>query len=338
VYSKTSNEVSISVAMCTYNGERFLRDQLESIENQTRRPYELIICDDKSSDRTIEIIEGFARNASFPVRLYRNAENLGHRKNFEQAISLCRGELIALCDQDDIWYQHKLERQAGILLDDLSIGGVFSDGDLLHAEEATPSRGLWESIRFGIRKQRRMHNGGAAKVLLQGNVVTGMTLMFRRNLRDALLPIPHGWIHDAWLAWMLTLHSTLHACPEHLVAYRVHESQQVGVPLSPIRKLRWTLANGLGAYFSQARAKSLKDYRATSAQLEDLAAHLEHQNKEANAALLKHVKNKARHVRSAASTLTQTRFTRLRRIGGQTQLYFRYSPVPLRALIRDLVI
>ena len=105
----------ISVAMCTYNGEKYLHQQLASIAQQTRLPEEMVVCDDCSSDSTPEIIEEFARTVPFPVRFFRNPQNLGSTKNFEKAIGLCTGDMIALCDQDDIWMPEKLARQAEMM-------------------------------------------------------------------------------------------------------------------------------------------------------------------------------------------------------------------------------
>ena len=100
---------TVSIALCTYNGEKFLDLQLESLRHQTVAPDELIVCDDASSDRSVEIVEAFARRVSFPVRLFRNARNLGYVKNFEQAISHCTQDLVFLCDQDDLWDARKIE-------------------------------------------------------------------------------------------------------------------------------------------------------------------------------------------------------------------------------------
>src|ERR1022692_2995726 len=102
--------LSISVAMCTFDGGRFLSAQLESIAAQTRPPDELVVCDDGSSDASGNIIKDFARRAAFPTRLVVNDKHLGSTKNFEQAISLCQGTIVALADQDDVWYPHKLQR------------------------------------------------------------------------------------------------------------------------------------------------------------------------------------------------------------------------------------
>ncbi|MBC7931137.1 MAG: glycosyltransferase, partial [Rubrivivax sp.] len=93
----------LSIAMCTYDGGRYLAEQLASIAAQTRAPDELVVCDDRSRDETTSIVRRFAETAPFPVRLYVNEQNLGSTRNFEKAIGLCEGELIALSDQDDVW-------------------------------------------------------------------------------------------------------------------------------------------------------------------------------------------------------------------------------------------
>ena len=100
--------MNLSIALATYNGAVYLKEQLESIAAQTRTPDELVISDDQSTDDTLRVIEEFAATAGFPVRLSVNEANLGIAKNFEKAISLCRGDLIFLSDQDDVW--HKIGR------------------------------------------------------------------------------------------------------------------------------------------------------------------------------------------------------------------------------------
>ena len=93
---------TISVALCTYNGAQHLPAQLASIAGQTRQPDELLVCDDVSDDFTIEVIESFAHNVPFPVRVFINNEKLGAIKNFEKAVSLCTGDILFLSDQDDV--------------------------------------------------------------------------------------------------------------------------------------------------------------------------------------------------------------------------------------------
>src|ERR1700678_75351 len=121
----------ISVALCTYNGERFLSQQLASVQQQTRLPDEVVVCDDQSTDGTVEMVRAFAASVSFPVRIFENERNLGFAANFERAIGLCEGNLIALSDQDDIWYPVRLERSEQEFTAHPEAGLVFSDADVI---------------------------------------------------------------------------------------------------------------------------------------------------------------------------------------------------------------
>src|SRR5256885_16928924 len=117
--------------MCTFNGARFLGAQLASIATQERPPDELVVCDDGSSDGSVELVRAFALRASFSTRLVTNDIKLGSTKNFEKAISLCQGAIIALADQDDVWYPNKLGRIEKAFLQSSQIVLAFSDADLI---------------------------------------------------------------------------------------------------------------------------------------------------------------------------------------------------------------
>ena len=95
--------VKISIAMATFNGDKFIKEQLDSFAKQTITPFELVVCDDGSTDSTLGIVMNFAQSASFKVRVYQNPENLGFSNNFMKCASLCEGEWIAFSDQDDVW-------------------------------------------------------------------------------------------------------------------------------------------------------------------------------------------------------------------------------------------
>src|SRR3984885_13162302 len=176
--------------MCTFNGERFLRQQLESIAGQERLPDELVVCDDGSRDASLEILQEFASRARFPVRIIRNEKNLGSTKNFEKVISLCDEDLIALCDQDDVWRPQKLLRLAQVLKADESVGGVFSDATLIDADEKQIGKRLWEIHKFGFARASDFDRMSAIRLLLKHDVVTGATLMFRASMRPFLKAIP----------------------------------------------------------------------------------------------------------------------------------------------------
>jgi len=219
----------LSVAMCTYNGELYLREQLASIAKQTRLPDELVVCDDGSTDATLEILEDFQKESPFPVRIYRNEKNLGPTKNFEKAIRLCSGDIIALSDQDDVWLPEKLEILEKALKEHPEAGYVFSDALVVDEMLRSLDYTMWESISFTASERKLFKQGHQLEVLLKHNVVTGATMAFRAKLRDWILPIPEQWIHDAWIALLASAAGAKGIfIEETLVKYRQHRNQVIG--------------------------------------------------------------------------------------------------------------
>ena len=221
----------ISVALCTYNGERFLSEQLESFAEQTRLPDEIVIGDDGSNDRTVEIIENFAKAVSFPVRLKINEKNLGSTENFAQTIVRCRGNLIFLSDQDDVWLPEKIERIAAEFADSPKVGLVFSDAEIVDANLASLNRKL-SNLTFSPQISRAVEEKSFFEFLLLRNYVTGATMAFRAQFRDKFLPFPLDipeMIHDAWIAFVLVANADFRFLDETLIKYRQHDGQQLGI-------------------------------------------------------------------------------------------------------------
>jgi glycosyltransferase involved in cell wall biosynthesis len=222
-----SGRTRISVAMCTYNGDRFLSAQLASIAQQTRLPDELVMCDDRSTDQTLSIVRAFADSVSFPVKIFVNEQNLGFAANFEAAIRRCSGELIALSDQDDVWYPQRLERSEQELVAHPEAGVVFSDGDLIDEQDQPLGQTLWQRLGFDAERRHALMFGQLV-VLAKHRFVTGATMMFRANLRAHCLPVGQGWIHDEWIVMTAAAFAGLRPIEEPLIRYRVHGTQQVG--------------------------------------------------------------------------------------------------------------
>jgi glycosyltransferase involved in cell wall biosynthesis len=219
---------SVSVALCTYNGAQYLKEQLDSIASQTVPPIELVVCDDRSTDDTVEILKGFASRAPFPVRLFLNERNLGSTKNFERAIGLCEGDLIALSDQDDAWHPEKLERVGEVFAMSPGVGAVFTDAEMVDDSLRPLGHRLWDAAAFGWAQQRLVTRRRAVEVLLKYNVVTGATMAFRSRFRDVVLPIPSTWVHDAWIALLIAAVADLAIIRDPLIRYRQHAGQQIG--------------------------------------------------------------------------------------------------------------
>ena len=221
----------ISVAMCTYNGAKYLPEQLKSIANQIVPVDELVVCDDGSKDDTIEVLKTFSENSSFPVFIHQNKNNLGSTKNFEKCLSLCRGDIIFLSDQDDAWRQDKVEKQLNYFKAHPQIDAVFSDAMMMDDDSKATGRTIWEEIEFDAAAQARWIKGEAHEILFKGFVVTGATLAIRKNALDRLMPFPThvpDLIHDAFIAMVLSLEEKIDFINDTLISYRIHASQQVG--------------------------------------------------------------------------------------------------------------
>ncbi len=220
---------TLSIAMCTYNGATFLREQLESILAQTLPPNEVVVRDDGSTDATHQILAEFAGTAPFPVTVLVNPEKLGIPDNFWAAIRDARGDLIALCDQDDVWHQHKLERAVEVLDNDPDIGATFSDGWCIDASGVRNGRRLWEAAHFTGRFRTEFEAGHELDALMEHSAVTGATLTFRSSVRPSLVPWP-SIPHDYWISVAIATQMRVHAIREPLISYRLHDSNTLGFP------------------------------------------------------------------------------------------------------------
>mgnify|MGYP005848946475 CR=1 FL=1 len=218
----------ISVAVATYNGERFILEQLVSLTKQNRPPDEIIVCDDHSKDRTVEIIKRFAVRSKVPVHLTINPTNLGVVKNFEKAISICSGEIIALCDQDDIWLPDKLGMMEEEFENSNSVSGVFSDGLVVDQHLYRLNYSLWDAFSFTREELKAFRQGFATDVLLKHNFITGATLAFRSKYLRYILPIPANWHHDAWIGLIVSYCGNWVPVQRPLILYRQHASNLIG--------------------------------------------------------------------------------------------------------------
>jgi glycosyltransferase involved in cell wall biosynthesis len=202
----------VSIAMCTYNGERFLKEQLDSLVAQDYRPLEIQIFDDRSTDRTFEILKAYEVKYDF-IKAHQNATNLGFIKNFETAIAACSGEFVALCDQDDIWFPHKISTLVQEIGEHTLI---YSHTALIDSENQPQGDFLPEINRM---------TGPCNRSLILGNSVTGHTCMFPGTLLEQALPFPSGMVyHDHWIAFVAATTGTLKYLEQPLSSYRQHEN------------------------------------------------------------------------------------------------------------------
>lgn len=216
----------VSVALATYNGEQFLMEQLESVAHQTLLPSELVVSDDGSTDSTVAIVREFAARARFPVKLLAGGGRLNYRLNFRRAAEHCSGDLIAFCDQDDVWVPDKLEKMARL----------FSDPAVQLAYH--------NAVVSGPEGTRMLHSGEEENAALRERPMSpfkspnGLLMLFRADLRrfddlwnksidqnegDAVLA------HDQWYFFVARALGEVRFIDEPLVLYRQHAGNTLGV-------------------------------------------------------------------------------------------------------------
>jgi len=203
----------ISVCMATYNGAAYVEQQLCSILNQLRHGDEIILVDDHSSDSTLEVIAGLKDGR---IKIFRNERNMGVARSFERAISLARGEVIFLSDQDDIWHPEKVAKMVDVFMRQPEITLVLSDARIVDQK----GRPLVESF-FG---QRGRFKAGLVHNLMK-NKYLGCVMAFRRSLQQKILPFPAVIPqHDMWIGLVNALYGKTLFIDLPLVDYRKHES------------------------------------------------------------------------------------------------------------------
>ena len=212
--------MNISIALATYNGSKHIKEQLDSISNQTLMPVEIIICDDASVDDTVEIIKN--HKIYYLIKLFINEEKLGLVKNFKKAVKNCNSNnYVALCDQDDIWDKDKLliNYQELKKIDKLNLPAlVYSDARLIDESNNT----LYDSFMNAMQIDKYEHN---QQTVLFGSLMLGCTIMINTSMRQYFLDMPNSsfYNHDAWLSLIGFYIGKCLFINHKLVFYRKHE-------------------------------------------------------------------------------------------------------------------
>ncbi|MGN7799184.1 glycosyltransferase family 2 protein [Leifsonia sp. 22587] len=222
----------ISVALCTHNGAAFIHEQVGSILRQTLPVDEIVLSDDASRDGTVAVVSSLIGEAGVGaprLTVLRNSVPLGVVGNFEQAVSATDGDLVALCDQDDVWEPDRLRVLAAHFEKDPQLLCVFSDATIVDDTGTEVGATLFGRLQVGARELNAVRDGRAFDALLRRNLATGATMVFRRSLVERALPFPAEWIHDEWLAIIAASagHIAVETAP--LTRYRIHASNTIGV-------------------------------------------------------------------------------------------------------------
>ena len=245
---------AISVAMATFNGASFVEEQLASLARQSLPPVELVVCDDRSEDGTPDAVAAFASRSPFPVRVVYNDERLGSADSFLRAATLCRGELIAFCDQDDVWLEHKLARCAAAF-----DGGVVL---VMHT-----SRVVDATLRpTGASYPRFDRDAVMSPLSIDPWLpVRGMSMVFSSSVRGPACsrsrPPSHyleseRMHHDEWIYLLARGLGAIALIAEPLALYRRHEKTITGSPPGNRRPLRHALGTGW-TYYTRRREQAI---------------------------------------------------------------------------------
>ncbi len=244
------DSLSTAIVLATYNGSRFLRAQLDSLLNQTRLPDQLLVRDDASTDdeatwRILELYELRFTERGVQVDMERGFDNVGYRSNFERLLRKVKTDVVFLCDQDDVWQPHKIERMMQEFAARPRLGLLFTNARLVDANGTELGFTLFDGVQVSAQELTRIHRGEAADLLLQRTLVTGATIAVRQEALADALPIPTGWVHDEWLAFVMALGNRfeIDALDEKLIDYRQHGENAIGMT-APTAGNFWT-ANGL---------------------------------------------------------------------------------------------
>lgn len=225
----------ISIAMTTYNGAKYLGEQIDSILNQTIQDFELVVCDDCSSDGTLNILYSYTANDP-RIKIYQNEHNIGFKKNFERAMRLCSGEFVALCDQDDIWSKDHLE----VLLNMMN-GCALACGNAVIVDQNGDNTGYTLQDQQVLRKIPSDNLSMAYTIVYFRNPFQGASMMMKKDFLEIVLPIPSDVkYHDVWIATLACFSGGIKYSSQIINYYRMHGDNVTGnrkFKLSRSRKL-----------------------------------------------------------------------------------------------------
>jgi len=230
--------VSVSVALATYNGEQFVAEQLRSILTQSLVPDEVVVADDGSSDGTLRIVrEVFAREApdGVTLRILEADGRQGVTRNFERALMAATGDFIALSDQDDIWHVDRIARAVESFERDPRLLLQHADARLIDRSGVYLGHGLLEALYVSAEERAAIAEGRAFESYIRRNLVTGATVVLRRQLLGYAAPFPPEWVHDEWLAIIAAAIGRVELLDEPVIDYRQHGSNAIGVTVPTLR-------------------------------------------------------------------------------------------------------
>lgn len=228
----------IGVILATYNGEKFIEEQLQSILNQTIIPDEIIISDAGSTDKTVKICKSLLEhhdNVSAKFILHDSIVPV--TRNFECALEESTADYIFFCDQDDVWKREKIEVVIKKLISENAIM-AFTDAYVVD-ESLQGNTSLWDVLNYRNNGTVYLKNDSSfINRLIKSNVVAGMCLCIDASLKEQVLPFSENSLHDAWIAFVSILYGNVIAIKEQMTYYRQHSNNEVGAKPLASQSLR----------------------------------------------------------------------------------------------------
>ena len=237
----------VAIVMSTYNGAKYVVEQLNAVMQQTHANWHCYIRDDGSKDDTVATIKAHVNDDNRFSVITDEQGNLGYNKSYYALIALANEQYIAMCDQDDVWQVNRIRYSSDIFEKNPECGYIFSDAWIMDKNSQPLPSTLWSEVGFTLNKQREFRDHELQpKFLSQNACVTGATLVFRAVHRNLFLPLPvlDRAIHDGWISILLSLHGYFGiAEPAQLISYRIHAQQQSGIRHKSLyRKLKGRLS------------------------------------------------------------------------------------------------
>ena len=245
----------VSIAIATCNGERYLRQQLDSIAANSRTPQEIVLVDDCLTDHTVGIAHEFARRAPCMVRIESNTERLGFNGTFQRAASLADADVVLFCDQDDVWLPNHVESLVAPFDCDRAVAVVVSDSLYVDVDLRPIGQTLWTAERFGRSDLRRARSGWQFPGWARHRAVAGHAMAVRADLRPVMLPFGATWTYDHWLGLTAAACGTLVLEPRPLTLHRQHDRQALGHSWKRLVDMYWDDRRLDVGYFSRRIAQ-----------------------------------------------------------------------------------
>ena len=244
----------IDILLATYNGEEYIKEQIDSILNQTYSNFRLLISDDNSTDKTLEIIRDYEKKDD-RIKVFENKENNGVIKNFEFLLKQVDSDLYMLSDQDDVWYENKIEETYRKLKED--------DADLVFTDLEVVDENL-NTIYSSMNNYKGLTNKinktiGSYKLVYLYNVITGCTILSKKKFIKEILPLPNdtkNLLHDMWIGLVIALKGKISYLNKPTIKYRQHGANEIGTKkvsseMNSIKEIRQHFINVKIELFSE---------------------------------------------------------------------------------------